>query len=443
MDKKFTYSDLNMVIDPVPLLQKLIQFNTTNPPGNEAACIGYIKQLLLEYGIESLLFEEVPGRPSLVARINGQGLASPLLVYGHIDVVTTENQEWKYPPFEGMIVEDCVWGRGAMDMKGAVAMMITAFIQIRTSGCLPPGDIILAIVSDEEVGNCGARFLVKAHPELFKDVKYAIGEFGGFTMYINNKKFYPIMIAEKQICSLKVTFKGKAGHGSIPLKNGAMAKAGIFLKAINDRSLPVHVTEPAKAMVMALYKNMSFPQNYVLKQLLNHKLTNSALKLMGENGVVFNPLFHNSVSATIIQGGHKINVIPSKVELCLDGRLLPGQKPEDLIRELIALGPFDCEFEVLEYDANDGNIDLGMFDRLSSIIKELDPDGFPMPLLVSGVTDARFFAALGITTYGFTPMLLDKDINFSELMHTPNERIPLKAVYFGTQAIYMLMKSFH
>jgi acetylornithine deacetylase/succinyl-diaminopimelate desuccinylase-like protein len=441
--KAFNPSELKMAVDPVELLQTLIRFNTTNPPGNEKACIDYIGNLLLEYGIASQQFEEVPGRPSLVARIEGQGITAPLLAYGHIDVVTTENQDWKYPPFEGIIAEDCVWGRGAMDMKGAVAMMVTSFIQIKVSNLVPPGDIILAIVSDEEVGECGVRFLVKRHPTLFEGVKYAIGEFGGFTMYIGDKKFYPIMIAEKQICSMKVTFHGKSGHGSIPLKNEAMAKAGNFLKVINDRSLPVHITLPARLMIEALYKNMPLPKSLVLKQLLNPAFTNTALKLMGENGTAFNPLFHNSVSPTIIQGGNKVNVIPGKVELCLDGRLLPGQKPEDLIRELQALGPFDCEFEILEYDPNEGTLDLGMFNKLSSILTELDPEGTPMPLLLSGVTDARFFASLGITTYGFTPMLLGKDIDFTEMMHTQNERIPVKAVYFGTTAIYKLMNSFH
>jgi acetylornithine deacetylase/succinyl-diaminopimelate desuccinylase-like protein len=229
----------------------------------------------------------------------------------------------------------------------------------------------------------------------------------------------------------------------MPLKNEAMAKVASFLKAVNDISLPVHITLPARLMIEALYKNMPFPKSLVLKQLLNPVFTNTALKLMGENSTAFNPLFHNSVSPTIIQGGNKVNVIPGRIELCLDGRLLPGQKPEDLLRELQALGTFDCEFEILEFDPNEGIPDLGMFDQLSSILTELDPEGTPMPLLLSGVTDARFFASLGITTYGFTPMLLDKDIDFTDMMHTQNERIPVRAVYFGTTAIYKLMNNFH
>ncbi|HNM38116.1 MAG TPA: M20/M25/M40 family metallo-hydrolase, partial [Anaerolineales bacterium] len=226
----------NMHERPVEILQRLIQFNTTNPPGHEAACVGYIRDLLNEAGIESTLVAKDPDRPNLIARLPGEGKAPPLLLYGHVDVVTTESQRWQQAPFEGKLIDGYVWGRGALDMKGGVAMMVAAFMRANAEGLRPPGDIVLAIVSDEEAGgDYGAKFLVEEHPELFKDIKHAIGEFGGFTLTLGGKRFYPIMISEKQVCWMKATVRGQGGHGSMPEKGGATAKLAKFLKALDEK----------------------------------------------------------------------------------------------------------------------------------------------------------------------------------------------------------------
>jgi len=211
--------------NPVEILQKLIRFDTTNPPGNEAECISYCDELLGEAGIKTTILAKNPSRPNLIARLNGRGDAPPLLLQGHIDVVTTENQEWEHPPFAAKIVDNYVWGRGALDMKGAVAMMLSAIIMAKKEGAELPGDVVLALVSDEEDGGGdGAAFLVDKHPGLFEGVRFALGELGGFTFYVGNKRFYPIMVAEKQRCWLKATVRGAGGHGSMPVKGGAMAE---------------------------------------------------------------------------------------------------------------------------------------------------------------------------------------------------------------------------
>lgn len=147
---------------PQELLQRLIQFDTTNPPGNEAECISYINRLLTDAGIETTILARTRERPNLIARLHGQGNSSPLLLYGHVDVVTTENQKWQHPPFEGKVVDGFVWGRGALDMKGGVAMMLAAVIRAKTEGLRLPGDVVLAIVSDEETGGTfGSKYLVE------------------------------------------------------------------------------------------------------------------------------------------------------------------------------------------------------------------------------------------------------------------------------------------
>ncbi|MCB0102429.1 MAG: M20/M25/M40 family metallo-hydrolase [Anaerolineales bacterium] len=429
--------------NPVEILQNLIRFNTTNPPGHEAACINYVRGLLDDAGIESSLLAIDPERPNLIARLPGEGKAPPLLLYGHVDVVTTENQPWQQPPFEGKLIDGYVWGRGALDMKGGVAMMVAAFLRANAEGLRPPGDIVLAIVSDEEAGgDYGAKFLVEQHPELFKDIKHAIGEFGGFTLTIGGKRFYPIMISEKQVCWMKATVRGEGGHGSMPVKGGVMAKLSRLLKALDENDLPVHVTPPAKMMVDAMASALGGVQGFILGQLTNPAMTNFVLKLLGDRARTFYPLFRNTVSPTILYGSTKINVIPTEASVELDGRLLPGQTPEDMLRELRAIVDDDVQLEVLQFDPGPAEPDMALFNKLAEILKEADPEGIPVPLILSGVTDGRFFSQIGIQTYGYLPMTLPEDFNFANVIHSADERVPAAAIEFGAEVIYKALSRF-
>lgn len=429
--------------NPAELLQKLIQFNTTNPPGSEAECIAYIRRLLSEAGIQSTVLARSADRPNLIARIAGQGRAAPILLYGHVDVVTTENQQWQYSPFEGKLADGFVWGRGALDMKGGVAMMLAAFLRAKAEGLQPPGDIVLAIVSDEEAGGeYGAKFLVEEHAELFKGIRYAIGEFGGFTLYIGNKRFYPIMIAEKQICWMKATVRGQGGHGSMPVQGGAMAKLSHFLKQLDEHPLPIHITPPANLMFNLMGSALGGINGMFLKQLANPALANGVLNLLGERGRLFNPLIHNTVSPTILHGSNKVNVIPSEISVELDGRLLPGFGPDDMLKEMRQIVGSDVGLEVLRFDPGPSEPDMGLFDTLTGILREQDPDGIPIPLLLSGVTDGRFFSKLGIQTYGYLPMQLPEDFNFTQTIHAANERVPAQAIEFGANAIFKALQKF-
>ncbi len=429
---------------PAEILQKLIQFDTTNPPGNEAACINYIRGLLSDAGIESTILAKTPERPNLIARIKGTGKAKPILLYGHVDVVTTENQKWDYPPFEGKLVDGVVWGRGALDMKGGVAMMVAAVLRAKAEGLQPAGDILLAIVSDEEAGgDFGAKFLVEEHPELFKDIRYAIGEFGGFTLQVGKKRFYPIMISEKQICWLRATVRGQGGHGSMPVRGGAMAELSKLLKKLDENDLPVHITPPAKMMVDAMASALGGVQGLLLGQLNNPSMTKTILKTLGSRGRIFYPLFHNTVSPTVLHGSSKINVIPNEVSIELDGRMLPGFKPEDLLNELRQIVGDSVNLEVVQYDPGPSTPDMGMFDTLAQILRDADPEGVPIPLLLSGVTDGRFFTKLGIQTYGYLPMTLPNDFNFAGTIHNANERVPAAAIEFGANAVYKALERFN
>jgi acetylornithine deacetylase/succinyl-diaminopimelate desuccinylase-like protein len=426
-------------ISPVDILQKLIRFDTTNPPGNEAECIQYLKGLLDEAGIPTALYALDEARPNLVARLAGRGDSPPLLLYGHVDVVTTANQQWENPPFSSVIADGCLWGRGTLDMKGGIAMMVVALLRARCEGFVPPGDVILACVADEEVdGIYGAKFLVEQHPELFEGVHYAIGEGGGISIRVGGRKFYTIMVAEKQVCNLRLTLRGQAGHASAPRRDGAMAKLANVLYILDRRRLPVHITPVAQEMVATLARSLPFPQGFALHQVLNPLLTDLALDAMGERGMLLNPLLHHTATPTIVRGGDKINVLPSQVTLDLDGRLLPCYTPGDLLSEVRGLLGESIELEVTEHDPGPGELDMGLYDTLADILREADPEGVPMPYLLSGVTDARFFARLGIHTYGFLPMDLPGDLIGT--IHSANERIPVEAVEFGTNALYEALR---
>jgi len=426
---------------PAELLQKLIQFNTTNPPGNEIECIAYINGLLKSAGIETKIFSLDPNRLNLVARIPGEGRAAPLLLYGHVDVVTTANQQWTHPPFEGKLADGFIWGRGALDMKGGVAMMVAAFLRAKVENQKLPGDVILAIVSDEEVGgDYGAKFLVEKYAEQFKGVRYAIGEFGGFTLTVGGKRFYPIQVAEKQICAMRATVHGQGGHGSMPVRGGAMARLAQFLQQLDSHQLPIHVTPAARLMFNAMSSALGGLNGLFLGQLTNPALAENILNTLGESSRVFRPLLHNTLSPTILHGSEKINVIPSRVSVDLDGRLLPGFKPDDMLNEMRAIVGANVELEVAHFDPGPADPDMGLFDTLAGILREADPSGTPVPLLLSGVTDGRFFSKLGIQTYGFLPMQLPDDFNFTSVIHAADERIPAASLDFGTNAIYQALQ---
>jgi len=432
-----TPSDQN----PVTILKKLIRFDTTNPPGNERECIAWINNLLKESGIQTQTFAKPPERPNLLARLPGRGEAAPLLLYGHVDVVTTENQQWQHPPFEAEEADGFIWGRGAIDMKGGVAMMLAALLRAKAEGLDLPGDVVFAAVSDEENGGeFGARFLVEEHPEHFKDIRYAFGEFGGFTMTIADKRFYPIMVAEKQMCWMKATLRGPGGHGSMPVRGGAMARLAEFLKRLDERNLPVHVTPVAQQMIGSIAANLGGLKGMLLGQLINPTMTDFMLNLLGDSGRTFGPLLHNTASPTMLQGSSKINVIPGEVSVGIDGRLLPGFGPDEMLAEMRQLTGPEVDIEIARYEEGPAEPDMGLFDTLADVLREADPEAIPIPLLLSGVTDGRFFSRLGIQTYGFTPLRLNADFNFMGCVHAADERVPVEAVEFGAEAIYQALK---
>lgn len=435
-------SDIPLYQRPAELLQQLIRFDTTNPPGNETSCIDYIHTLLTDAGFETKILASDNNRPNLVTRLRGRGEAHPLLLQGHIDVVTTANQKWQHSPFEGQNIDNYIWGRGTLDMKGGVAMMLAALLRAKAEDTALPGDIIFTALSDEESGGgVGAKFLVENHAELFKDVRYALGEVGGFTSYIDGKKFYCIQVLEKQVCWLKATLHGPGGHGSIPMHGGAIAKLGRLLEQLDQHRLPVHVHPVVHQMIETMADALaSSPTGPLLRQLLNPVHADEILDQLGSHTHFFDPILHNTVNVTIVHGGHKINVIPSEIVIEMDGRLLPGYNSDDMLQELRTLIGSDIEFELLRYGEGRTEANMGFYDTLAGILYEADPVGISIPTLMPAVTDGRFFSQLGIQTYGFLPMDLYEGFDFLSAIHAADERIPVAALDFGTNAIYEALR---
>jgi acetylornithine deacetylase/succinyl-diaminopimelate desuccinylase-like protein len=428
---------------PAELLRQLIRFDTTNPPGDEGPCLDHLRGLLERAGAACRILVSPAGRPSLVARVAGRGEAPPILLQGHVDVVTTAGQQWSRPPFGGDLVRGWVWGRGALDMKGGVAMMVSALLRGLRDGEAPAGDVVLCCLADEEAGGVhGAQFVVERHPELFAGIRHALGEGGGTTQHLNGRQFYPIMVAEKRACRLRVTLRGPGGHASRSHRGGTMARLGGMLVALDARRLPVHVTPVAASYVEGIAATASEPERGRLEALLDPARTDAVLDEMGDEASRFDPILHHTVNATIARVGEKINVIPSVATVELDGRMLPGYEPEEFVAEVRGVVGAEPEIEVTASGPRLRPAARGPFyDLLCDVLRELEPAAVPVPLLMTGATDQRHFARLGIEGYGYLPMRLPSGFG-QETVHAADERVPVAALDFGTDALARVLRRY-
>ncbi len=435
-----TEPEFSALPSAVEILQRLIRFNTSNPPGQERECALWLKSLLDEHQIESQLLhpEGLPDRVSLVARLPGRGEAPPLLLQGHIDVVGVHGQRWSRDPFGAEIADGCVWGRGAVDMKGGLTMMLHALLRARYSEEPPPGDVILAAVADEELGGRqGAAFLVHEHADLFDGVKHSIGELGGFTVHVRGHRFYPIMVAEKHICRIRVKFLGQGGHGSQIHRNTAMSRAARALRRMERRHPQFRVVETTQAMLEAMSEEMGMREGMALRMMMNPGTTGMALWLMGDKvGRMLEPMFRDTIAPTIIEGGKQENAVPSEVEVLLDCRLLPGSTQSDIVREVLAVVGENAELQVERYESGPPQVDMSLLPYLGGLLEQADPGSKAIPYLVSGGTDAKWFHEIGIDTYGFTPMRLPEGLDFMAMFHGEDERIPIDALNFGSELMF-------
>ncbi len=426
--------------DAVSFAQKLIQFDTTNGVGPERDCILYIKEMLESHGIETKLICRDENRPNLFAKIpskNPDPAIPPFVMYGHVDVVSTTGQNWEKDPFAGIIEDGYLWGRGAIDMKGEVAMFLASMIRLADEKIELPFDVVCIALSDEEGSSeYGAKYLVEHHPEEFKGMKYAIGEIGGFSLHIMGKKLYPIQIAEKQVAEIKITARGQGGHASMAHKDTAMERLSVAITKLSQKRLPVRISPPVRYMLEQMAKSMGGYVGLAIRLLLKPALTDKLLNVLGTAGELFDPLLHNSLNVTIVGGGDAINVIPAEVWCRCDLRLVPECTVEEALADIRAVIGDGFDIEVLKFDQGSRSVDLKLYDSFADAIRKADPEGCPIPFVLQAVTDARILSRVGIQSYGFTPMNLPEDYDFTSLSHNANERVPVKALEFGAETIY-------
>ncbi|MEW6273081.1 MAG: M20/M25/M40 family metallo-hydrolase [Thermodesulfobacteriota bacterium] len=419
-------------------LQRLIRFVTVNPPGNEAPAVAYVADVLRREGLEPVVLESAPGRANLVCRITGHERQGPLLLASHVDVVEVERASWRRDPFGGEIADGFVWGRGAIDMKGKLAMDLAAMTVLARSGRRPDRDVVMAVVADEEAGcRFGSRWLAENHPEMIR-ASVCLNEVGGFSMSLLGVRYYPIQVAEKGVCWLRLTFRGIPGHGSVPRPDSAPVKLARAVARLGETRLPLHVTPEATRFIEALADRQPLPVALALRGLTVPYLTGPVLDYglrdpQQRQGM--EAILRNTVSPTVVRAGNKTNVIPGVATVELDGRTLPGQTLDDLLREVRAVVGDDFEVEILEsLDPVVTSCDTPEFDLLCSTLRAHDPDAVPVPWLIPGFTDDKFWAALGARCYGYMPLKLPDGMSFQAMFHGHDERVPVDGYRWGIRA---------
>lgn len=425
-------------------LSELIKLDTTNPPGNETIAAEYLAGVLRAEGIEPVVLEYALGRGNLVARLKGDGSAAPLLLYGHTDVVPAEPEYWTHGPFSGEVADGYVWGRGAVDMKGMVAMSLMVMLLLKRSSAALKRDVIFAATADEEVAGKGMRFLVENHPDLIR-AEYGLSEIGGFNMQVGGKQVYPIQVAEKGAVWVKVRAMGKPGHAAIPHSENAVLYLASALQRLGQRGLPYHLTEPAATFIDGLASALGGLRGRLLRQLKNPLLAPRLLRRMTDRSLarMLSALLHNTATPTALSAGKKTNVIPSVAEATIDCRVLSGFSSKAVLAELEdALGA-GFEYEVLlESPPVSFNHQTALFETIRETVRRHDPHGSVVPCMLTAATDAKYTAPLGVLTYGFSPLRFSRGENFLELLHAHDERAPVEGLAWGLRVLFETVANF-
>jgi acetylornithine deacetylase/succinyl-diaminopimelate desuccinylase-like protein len=437
-----------MARDAETMCQALLRMDTTNPPGNERQAADYLDGKLREVGYETVLLESAPGRANLVCRRRGSGAAAPLLLTAHLDVVEAVESAWKHPPFAGEIADGCLWGRGAIDMKNMAAMCAAVLRQLARDGETLARDVIFAAVADEEAGcDMGSRFLVENHPELVT-AEYAIGESGGYSLHIGKTTFYPVQVAEKGICWVRARVRGEPGHGSMPREDSAVLVLAERLARLRQTGFPTHQNRYVRDFLAAISARQPRLVRPLVKLLGHERILPSLLRRAPDTGSArgLAALLSNTASPTVLRAGSKINVIPDRAEVDIDGRILPGQTEDDFLRELGAiLGP-DVELEVLRSapPVVTDPFESPLWDVIRTEIERREPGAVVVPYMIPGFTDAKYFTRTGARWYGFSPVKIERDsgIRFADMFHGHDERVPVAGLHWGTEVLHAVVRRF-
>ena len=417
----------------ISICQEMIQIPSVNfgdGVGDERAIADYVAKKLAEVGIDSELIVTGENRVNVVARIPGVDQTRPgLVVHGHLDVVPVNAQDWSVDPFAGIIKDGYLWGRGAVDMKDMDAMILAVIRAWKRSNYQPPRNILIVFFADEEAGSeYGSRYLVKNRPEIFDGYTEAISEVGGFSVTITGgHRLYFIESAQKGINWLQLKATGDAGHGSFINPKNSISKLASAISRIGSYDWPQVETKTGRkfwSKIAELTGEKYDPAN--VRPLLKH--IGGAARMMGAT-------IQNTSNPTMLNAGYKANVIPQHATAVVDGRFLPGFE-DDLIDTVKKLAGDEIEIEVLVRDkALEVDFEGALVDAMKAAIAKYDPEGIPVPYLMSGGTDNKALSDLGIVGYGFSPVRLPADLDFFALFHGVDERVPIDGLRFGVKVL--------
>lgn len=418
--------------EAIRICQDLIRIPSVNHgegKGDERAVAEYIVNSLAEVGIASKIYESSPNRCNVIANLEGADPSRPgLVLHGHIDVVPAAAEDWQVDPFSAVIRDGAIWGRGAVDMKNVDAMILAIVRHWARNNIKPPRNIVLAFFADEEAGSTyGSRFMAKEHPEVFAGCNQAISEVGGFSVTLKNgKRLYMIEAAQKGIHWIKLTAKGQAGHGSFINNENPVTALSEAVSKIGNYQWPQTYTAAVKELFQAIADALGRPLGEDYREFLIE--IPSVARMIAAT-------LQNTANPTMLDAGYKANVIPKEAQAVIDGRFLPGFEA-DLNRTLAEIVGPEIQIETVGRDiALEVPFDGPLVEAMKAAILKLDPEGIPVPYLMSGGTDNKALSELGIVGYGFSPLRLPADLDFMALFHGVDERIPLESLDFGVRAL--------
>ncbi len=422
----------------VGLCRELIRIDSTNAGDNrgpgEREAAEYVAGKLAEVGLEPVVLESDSRRGNVVARVEGTDPGrGALLLHGHLDVVPFNADDWTHHPLSGEVADGCVWGRGAVDMKDMDAMILAVVRQRLREGRRPARDVVLAFTADEEAGSVyGARWLADRHPELFEGCTEAVGEVGGFSVTVaENRRVYVIEAAEKGIAWMRLTARGRAGHGSMLNHDNAVTELAEAMARIGRYEWPVRLTPTVRAF---------FQRAFGLE--VHAGDVEEVVAKLGPLARMVGATLRNTANPTMLEGGYKVNVVPQSAVGHVDGRFLPGYEEEFLATIDELLGP-NVTREFVHHDvAVETEFEGALVDAMAGALRAEDPLGEVVPYTLSGGTDLKAFSSvLGVRGFGFTPLRLPADLDFSGMFHGIDERVPVDSLRFGVRVLDRFLDS--
>ncbi|GAA3850535.1 M20/M25/M40 family metallo-hydrolase [Streptomyces coacervatus] len=426
-------ADQQALDEVVRFTSDLIRIDTSNRGGGdcqERPAAEYAAEQLAGAGLEPALLERTKGRANVVARIEGTDpSADALLLHGHLDVVPARAEDWSVHPFSGEIHDGVVWGRGAVDMKNMDAMILAVVRGWAREGVRPRRDIVVAFTADEEdSARDGSGFLADRHAGLFEGCTEGVSEAGAFTFHDGSgRQIYPIAAGERGTGWLRLTARGRAGHGSQVNRENAVTRLAAAVTRIGEHQWPLRPTPTVRAALNEL------AALYGIEDGLDD--VDRLLAKLGPAAKLVEATVRNSANPTMLDAGYKVNVIPGEAVAYVDGRYLPGGEDEFRTTLDRLTGP-DVEWEFHHNEvALQAPVDSPTYAKMRAAVEEFAPEGHVVPYCMSGGTDAKQFARLGITGYGFTPLKLPEGYDYRAMFHGVDERVPVEALQFGVRVL--------